>query len=156
MAAGGEKIAGKDRPGRTLWLNARLATLDPALPGLGMVERGAVAAEGGRIVYAGAEADLPASLRAGAETFDVEGRLITPGLIDCHTHLVYAGNRAHEFELRLKGASYEEVARAGGGIVPSVVTPSAISASRRGSVSRTRSASLAARSALRSSVRESG
>ncbi len=120
MAAGGEKIAGKDRPGRTLWLNARLATLDPALPGLGMVERGAVAAEGGRIVYAGAEADLPASLRAGAETVDVEGRLITPGLIDCHTHLVYAGNRAHEFELRLKGASYEEVARAGGGIVSSV------------------------------------
>jgi len=117
MAAGGEKVVGK---GRTLWLNARLATLDPALPGLGLVERGAVVAEGGRIVYAGAEADLPASLRAGAETADVEGRLITPGLIDCHTHLVYAGNRAHEFELRLKGASYEEVARAGGGIVSSV------------------------------------
>lgn len=117
MAAGGEKVVGK---GRTLWLNARLATLDPALPGLGLVERGAVVAEAGRIVYAGAEADLPASLRAGAETVDVEGRLITPGLIDCHTHLVYAGNRAHEFELRLKGASYEEVARAGGGIVSSV------------------------------------
>ncbi|MGN6307102.1 MAG: imidazolonepropionase [Mesorhizobium sp.] len=106
--------------GRTLWLNARLATLDPALPGLGLVERGAVVAEAGRIVYAGAEADLPAALRTGAETVDVEGRLITPGLIDCHTHLVYAGNRAHEFELRLKGASYEEVARAGGGIVSSV------------------------------------
>nr|WP_292831016.1 imidazolonepropionase [Mesorhizobium sp.] len=106
--------------GRTLWLNARLATLDPALPGLGMVERGTVASEAGRIVYAGAAADLPASLRDGAETVDAEGRLITPGLIDCHTHLVYAGNRAHEFELRLKGASYEEVARAGGGIVSSV------------------------------------
>jgi imidazolonepropionase len=117
MAAGGEKVVGK---GRTLWLNARLATLDPALPGLGLVERGAVLAEGGRIVYAGAEADLPAALRTDAETVDVEGRLITPGLIDCHTHLVYAGNRAHEFELRLKGASYEEVARAGGGIVSSV------------------------------------
>jgi imidazolonepropionase len=117
MAAGGEKVVGK---GRTLWLNARLATLDPALPGLGLVERGAVVAEGGHIVYAGAEADLPASLRTGSETVDVEGRLITPGLIDCHTHLVYAGNRAHEFELRLKGASYEEVARAGGGIVSSV------------------------------------
>jgi len=120
MAAGGENIAGGDRSGRTLWLNARLATLDPALPGLGMAERGAVVAEGGRIVYAGAEADMPASLSAGAEAVDVEGRLITPGLIDCHTHLVYAGNRAHEFELRLKGASYEEVARAGGGIVSSV------------------------------------
>ncbi|WP_407940951.1 imidazolonepropionase [Ollibium composti] len=106
--------------GRTLWLNARLATLDPALPGLGLVERGAVVAEGGRILYAGTEADLPAALRTGAETVDVEGRLMTPGLIDCHTHLVYAGNRAHEFELRLKGASYEEVARAGGGIVSSV------------------------------------
>ena len=106
--------------GRTLWLNARLATLDPALPGLGLVERGAVVAEGGHIVYAGAKADLPASLRTGSETVDVEGRLITPGLIDCHTHLVYAGNRAHEFELRMKGASYEEVARAGGGIVSSV------------------------------------
>jgi imidazolonepropionase len=117
MAAGGEKVVGKER---TLWLNARLATLDPALPGLGLVERGAVVAEGGHIVYAGAEADLPAALRTGAETVDVEGRLITPGLIDCHTHLVYAGNRAHEFELRLKGASYEEVARAGGGIVSSV------------------------------------
>ena len=117
MAAGGEKVVGK---GRTLWLNARLATLDPALPGLGMVERGTVASEAGRIVYAGAAADLPASLRDGAETVDAEGRLITPGLIDCHTHLVYAGNRAHEFELRLKGASYEEVARAGGGIVSSV------------------------------------
>ncbi|THF59144.1 imidazolonepropionase [Mesorhizobium composti] len=117
MAAGGEKVVGK---GRTLWLNARLATLDPALPGLGLVERGAVVAEGGRILYAGTEADLPAALRTGAETVDVEGRLMTPGLIDCHTHLVYAGNRAHEFELRLKGASYEEVARAGGGIVSSV------------------------------------
>ena len=117
MAAGGEKVVGK---GRTVWLNARLATLAPALPGLGLVERGAVVAEGGRIVYAGAQAELPASLRTGAETVDVEGRLITPGLIDCHTHLVYAGNRAHEFELRLKGASYEEVARAGGGIVSSV------------------------------------
>src|SRR5690606_38049163 len=115
--AGGEKITGN---GRTLWRNARLATLDPALPGLGLVERGAVVSEGGRIAYAGAEADLPASLRAGARTVDVEGRLVTPGLIDCHTHLVYAGNRAAEFELRLKGASYEEVARAGGGIVSSV------------------------------------
>jgi imidazolonepropionase len=107
-------------PTRTVWSNARLATLDPRLPGLGMVEHGAVAVEGGRILYAGPEASLPASLRDGAETIDVQGRTITPGLIDCHTHLVHAGNRAHEFELRLKGASYEEVAKAGGGIVSSV------------------------------------
>ncbi|WP_338053660.1 imidazolonepropionase [Prosthecomicrobium hirschii] len=107
------------RPDR-LWRNARLATMAPGLPGLGIVEAGAVASSGGRIVYAGAEADMPAGLRDAAETVDCAGRWITPGLIDCHTHLVHAGDRAHEFELRLQGASYEEIARAGGGIVSSV------------------------------------
>src|SRR5690606_9849016 len=110
MSSGGETmpvVQGRQAgPARTVWSNARLATLDPRLPGLGMVEHGAVAVEGGRILYAGPEASLPASLRDGAETIDVQGRTITPGLIDCHTHLVHAGNRAHEFELRLKGASY--------------------------------------------------
>ncbi|MBX3580476.1 MAG: imidazolonepropionase [Rhizobiaceae bacterium] len=81
-------------------------------------ERGAIVAEHGRIVFAGVEADLPTT--PGAETVDCEGRLVTPGLIDCHTHLVHAGNRANEFEMRLGGATYEEVARAGGGIVSSV------------------------------------
>ena len=85
-------------------------------PGLGVVERGAVACEGGRIVFAGPEQDLPA--QDGA--VDCEGRWILPGLIDCHTHLVYAGNRAREFEQRLAGATYEEIARAGGGIVSTV------------------------------------
>jgi imidazolonepropionase len=103
-----------------LWRNARLATLAPGLSELGIVERGAVAAQGGRIVYAGPERDMPARYRATAEDEDCEGRWITPGLIDCHTHLVYAGDRAREFELRLQGATYEEVARAGGGIVSSV------------------------------------
>ncbi|MCW1839240.1 imidazolonepropionase [Prosthecomicrobium hirschii] len=107
------------RPDR-LWRNARLATMAPGLPGLGIVEAGAVASSGGRIVYAGPEADMPAGLRDAAETVDCAGRWITPGLIDCHTHLVHAGDRAHEFELRLQGASYEEIARAGGGIVSSV------------------------------------
>ena len=60
---------------------------------------------------------MPRALRDDAEEFACEGRWITPGLIDCHTHLLFAGDRAHEFELRLKGASYEEIARAGGGIV---------------------------------------
>ena len=101
-----------------VWRNARLATLDAARPGLGEIESGAIAAENGRIVFAGPERDLPTL--ADAEIVDCEGRWITPGLIDCHTHLVHAGNRAHEFELRLNGASYEEVARAGGGIVSSV------------------------------------
>ncbi|MEP9372128.1 imidazolonepropionase [Mesorhizobium sp. KR1-2] len=109
------------QPGRVrLWRNARLATLAENAPGLGIVENGAVAAKDGRIVYAGPEADLPAALRDGAETVDCEGRWITPGLVDCHTHLVHAGDRANEFEMRLAGATYEEVARAGGGIVSSV------------------------------------
>ncbi|CAN5859702.1 imidazolonepropionase [soil metagenome] len=103
-----------------IWRNARLATLASHQPGLGVIERGAVAARDGRIVFAGPEGDLPNEMVPNAETVDCEGRWITPGLIDCHTHLVYAGNRAKEFELRLTGATYEEVARAGGGIVSSV------------------------------------
>ena len=105
--------------GPRLFRNARLATVSPGMPGLGLVEKGALAIESGKIAYAGPEADLPAALNK-AETTDLEGRWITPGLIDCHTHLIYAGNRAHEFELRLRGASYEEIARAGGGIVSTV------------------------------------
>ncbi|KQT18757.1 MULTISPECIES: imidazolonepropionase [unclassified Bradyrhizobium] len=102
-----------------IWHNARLATMRADRPDLGEIELGVIAALGGRIVYAGAQADFPADADA-IERIDCDGRWITPGLIDCHTHLVYGGNRAHEFELRLKGASYEEVARAGGGIVSTV------------------------------------
>ena len=102
----------------TIWRNARLATLDADASGLGEIDHGAVAARDGRILYAGPEAGMPAL--DAADMVDCEGRWITPGLIDCHTHLVHAGNRAYEFELRLKGATYEEVARAGGGIVSSV------------------------------------
>jgi len=98
-----------------IWRGARLATLAPDRDGLGIIEDGIVAARGGRIVYVGAAADVPA-LEA-EQTTPLDGRWITPGLVDCHTHLVFGGNRAHEFELRLAGASYEEVARAGGGIV---------------------------------------
>lgn len=105
--------------GRRLWRNARLATMAAGATGLGVVERGAVLAIDGRIAVAGPEADLPSG-PAPIETIDCEGRWITPGLIDCHTHLVHAGNRANEFEMRLAGATYEEVARAGGGIVASV------------------------------------
>jgi imidazolonepropionase len=86
--------------------------------GLGIVEHGVVAAEQGRILYAGPAAEAP-TLDA-TTVVECAGRWITPGLIDCHTHLVYAGDRAHEFELRLQGASYEEIARAGGGIVSTV------------------------------------
>jgi imidazolonepropionase len=103
-----------------LWRNARLATLNPALPGLGLVENGVIAVQDGRILYAGDEASLPFPIENAAEIIDCGGRWITPGLIDCHTHLVHAGDRANEFEMRLAGATYEEVARAGGGIVSSV------------------------------------
>ena len=74
----------------------------------------------GQIVFAGPAAEVPPALSRSAEIVDCGGRWITPGLIDCHTHLVHAGNRANEFEMRLAGASYEDVARAGGGIVSSV------------------------------------
>ena len=102
-----------------IWHNARLATLQAGRPDLGEIAHGVVAARGGRIVYAGAAADFPADADA-VDRLDCAGRWITPGLVDCHTHLVHGGNRAHEFELRLKGASYEEIARAGGGIVATV------------------------------------
>lgn len=100
----------------TLWKNARLTTM--AGGGLGIVENGVVAAHDGRIIYAGSAAEAPHF--ECAEEHDCTGRWVTPGLIDCHTHLVHAGNRAHEFELRLQGASYEEIARAGGGILSTV------------------------------------
>ncbi|HEY9235404.1 MAG TPA: imidazolonepropionase [Phenylobacterium sp.] len=108
-----------------VWRNARLATLAPGLPGLGEIDRGVVAAQNGQIAWAGAETAAPA-LEA-AETIDCEGRWITPGLIDPHTHLVHGGDRAHEFELRLTGASYEEIARAGGGIVSTMAATRAAS-----------------------------
>jgi imidazolonepropionase len=101
-----------------IWTGARLATLDPGRPGLGIVENAALAARGGRIAWIGPAAEMPAF--DATERVDLAGRWVTPGLIDCHTHLIYAGNRAHEFELRLAGASYEEIARAGGGILSTV------------------------------------
>jgi imidazolonepropionase len=108
----------------TVFLDARLATM--SRPGLGIVERGAIAAIDGRIAFAGAMADLPPGWDA-RERVPLDGRWVTPGLIDCHTHLLYAGDRAHEFELRVAGASYEEIARAGGGIVSTVTATRAAS-----------------------------
>ena len=119
---------GRSEAGRVrLWRNARLATLTPEAAGLGIVEAGAVAVAKGRIVYAGSEADLPSPIRLEAETVDCEGRWITPGLIDCHTHLIHAGDRAMEFEQRLEGATYEDIARAGGGIRSTVAATRAAS-----------------------------
>jgi imidazolonepropionase len=102
-----------------IWHHCRLATLSPSRQGLGLIDDGLIAATDGRIVYAGPARDAPSVLDA-KERIDCAGRWITPGLIDCHTHLVYGGNRAHEFEQRLAGASYEEISRAGGGIVSTV------------------------------------
>lgn len=111
----------------TLWRNARLATFDPAMQGIGTVQNAVIAMRGGRIAFAGPEKDLPSNLAAADEITDCSGRWITPSLIDCHTHLVFGGNRAMEFEMRLNGATYEEIAKAGGGIVSSVRDTRAVS-----------------------------
>ncbi|MDM9645388.1 imidazolonepropionase [Rhizobium sp. S163] len=120
-----EQGSGERRP--HLWRNARLATLAPHKDGLGVIEKGAIVVELGRITFAGPETELPILAIERAEITDLEGRWVTPGLIDCHTHIVYGGNRAREFEMRLEGATYEEVARAGGGIVSSVKATNALS-----------------------------
>lgn len=101
-----------------IYTDATLTTLANAR-GWGMIADAAIAIEGDRIVYVGASETIPAQFADFGKN-SLEGRLVTPGLIDCHTHLVYAGSRAREFELRLEGASYEEIARAGGGIFSTV------------------------------------
>ena len=91
-----------------------------ALP-YGEIANGGVAISGDRIEWVGAMSELPSELREGAASIlDAKDRWVTPGLIDCHTHLVFAGNRAREFEMRLQGASYEQIARGGGGIASTV------------------------------------
>jgi imidazolonepropionase len=101
----------------TVWRNCRLLVK----AGQPVIENGMIATKDGRIVYAGPAAD------STGETIDLQGRLVTPGLIDCHTHLIFAGNRANEFKLRLDGASYEEIARVGGGILSTVTATRAAS-----------------------------
>lgn len=101
-----------------LLTNATLATLT-GNDRYGLVKDGAIAIEGDHIVWVGKSAEIPADYR-GQEMRDLGGRLVTPALIDCHTHIVFGGHRAREFEMRLEGASYETIARAGGGIVSTV------------------------------------
>ncbi len=100
----------------TLWHNARLATLaDPT--DWGLVDQGALVVRNDQLIWVGPQSQLPTELRQQVSAqHDLGGALVTPGLVDCHTHLVYGGQRASEFELRLQGASYEAIARAGGGI----------------------------------------
>ncbi len=107
----------------TLWTHARLAPMREGGPWV--IEDGVVVARDGRIFYAGPASEAPPFV--AADTVDCGGRLITPGVIDCHTHLVHAGDRAGEFQARLNGASYEEIARAGGGIVSTMTATRAAS-----------------------------
>ena len=99
-----------------LWTNARIATMRGNA--LGLIEQGAIASLGDRITWIGNAADAP--IADATVVHDCAGALMTPGLIDCHTHLVFAGNRAQEFEQRLLGTSYEDIANAGGGIFSTV------------------------------------
>ncbi|MEM9046784.1 MAG: imidazolonepropionase, partial [Pseudomonadota bacterium] len=101
-----------------LLTDAKLATMAGTAP-YGLIQEGAVVLEGERIAWVGPAVELPGTY-SGLEAEPLEGRLITPAPIDCHTHLVFGGDRAREFEMRLEGASYEEVARAGGGIISTV------------------------------------
>ena len=104
-------------PWDSLWTDARLATMTAGGAPYGAIEPGAIAVRDGRIAWIGPMSALPAdAARRTREVRDLDGHWVTPGLVDCHTHLVFGGDRAHEFELRLQGATYEEIARAGGGI----------------------------------------
>ena len=110
---------------KRLWRNGRLVTL-AGERGWGLVEQGALLTQGERILWAGPLQDLPPDAR-GAEPVELDGALVTPGLVDCHTHLVYGGDRTHEFEQRLLGVSYADIARAGGGIRSTVAATRAAS-----------------------------
>jgi imidazolonepropionase len=107
---------------RSLWTGCKLATMVAgAGQPYGLIEDGALVTDGATLRWVGARADLPQALAEGSrQRHNLRGALVTPGLIDCHTHLVHGGERAGEFEQRLNGASYEDIARAGGGIASTV------------------------------------
>ncbi len=110
---------------RSIWLHCKVATLQAGIAQpYGLIQDAALVASRGTLQWVGPRSDLPAEWLASCtqtgDVHDAQGALITPGLMDCHTHLVYGGNRAGEFEQRLNGASYEDIARAGGGIASTV------------------------------------
>ena len=105
---------------QTLWLNVNLATMENGGENYGEILGAALAITDGKIVWLGKETNLPVFNKNAIEVIDGQGKWLTPGLIDCHTHLVYGGNRANEFEMRLQGKSYQEIAQAGGGIISTV------------------------------------
>ena len=125
-----------------LLTDCRLAAMDEGGEPYGAVEDAAILIADGRIVWAGPRADLP--VHKAVETHRLDGRWITPGLIDCHTHLVFGGDRSGEFEQRLGGATYEQIARAGGGIVSSVAATRAASEDELYAAALTRLAGLKA------------
>lgn len=118
------KSTNEEAESRSLWVNARIATMAKGQPA---IEHGAILAQNGVIAYVGPAANMPKDATRDCEIVDCGGRWILPAFVDCHTHLVYGGNRAREFEMRLAGASYEEIARAGGGIISSVSATRALS-----------------------------
>ncbi len=130
---------------KTLWRHARVATMSTMAghPAWGWIERGALVSEVDKLVWVGAEADLPAQLQVDFE-YNLAGALVTPGLIDAHTHLVYAGSRAGEFEQRLQGASYADIAGAGGGIRSTVAATRAATDDTLFSLAATRAQQLMA------------
>ena len=105
-----------------VWLDINIATMDPALGDdeYGSIHNGAIALQDGKIAWLGKREDLPEFDHLATPIYQGQGGWVTPGLIDCHTHLVFGGSRAQEFEQRLKGVSYEQIARDGGGIVSTV------------------------------------
>ncbi len=123
-----------------LWTHCSVATMaTDAAQAYGLIEDAAMVADGAMLRWVGPRTALPAELDAACtQRHDAQGALITPGLIDCHTHLVYGGDRAREFELRLNGATYEEIARGGGGIASTVQATRAASAEQLMGQSRTR------------------
>ena len=128
----------------TLWRNARLATLAGDAP-WGLVEDGGLLVDGDTLAWAGPMSKLPPVLQEQVgQQHDLGGALVTPGLVDCHTHLIYGGQRAREFELRLQGASYAEIARAGGGIRSTVIATRAASDEDLFSAARRRAGTLMA------------
>jgi len=105
---------------QTLFINVNLATMTDGASSYGAIENAALAISEGKIAWLGQISDLPKYDEKSVSVIDGQGKWLTPGLVDCHTHLVYGGNRANEFEMRLQGKSYQEIANAGGGIVSTV------------------------------------
>ncbi len=114
---------------QTLWINVNLATMSDGSNSYGAIENGALAIANGKIAWLGTMSDLSASEYKAEQLIDGKGAWLTPGLVDCHTHLVFGGNRANEFEMRLEGKSYQEIANAGGGIISTVTATRAASES---------------------------